>query len=352
MAYAFNPFGVANVAVSVLLLALALLFLKARRSEFTLAFATYSALAAGQKFTGGVGLYFATDEATRNAWLLVSTLFLLLSTPTLAHALAAFTWPRRLERVPRRWKAALYLPFALPVPLVLTDPGAFQILGLPFLAIFLALMAVFLVPVGRRAFQPAPSATRTQSRYMLAYLLIALSFSVEARVILALFGRFPWWEVSLAYMVATGLLLYGILRTQLFDVQLKVKFAVRQSTIAAVFIGVFFVVSESASQFFSDEGGLGPYFGIAAAGLLVFALAPLQRAAEKVADAAMPGVANSQEYLSFRKLQVYRSALELATEDGVITDHERRVLKSLRADLDIADSDAQALEADLLRHRA
>lgn len=347
MAYVFNPFGVANVAASILLLAMGLLFLKARRSEFTVLFAVYSMLAAGQKFTGGIAFYFSADEATRASWLLVSTLFLLASTPTLAHALAAFTWAPRMERLSPGWKAALYAPFALLIPLVLTDAGAFQTLSLPFAIVFMALLAVFLVPVARRAFQTTSLTVRAQSRYMLVYLIIALSFSMEARVVLFTLGRFPWWELSMAYMVATGILLYGILRTHLFDVDLKMKWTVKQSTVAAAFIGVFFVVSESASTFFSNTG-LGPYLGIAAAGVLVFALAPLQRAAERVADVALPGVANTHEYLTFRKMEVYKAAVELAAEDGVITAKERRVLGSLRASLGIEGADAEALEAHIL----
>ncbi|MBI4394017.1 MAG: hypothetical protein HY556_09520 [Euryarchaeota archaeon] len=79
---------------------------------------------------------------------------------------------------------------------------------------------------------------------------------------------------------------YGIVRTHLFDVDLKIKWTIKQSTVAAAFIAVFFIASEAAQAFFA--GSLGPYVGIVAAGALVFALAPLQRAADRVANAAMP----------------------------------------------------------------
>ncbi len=64
-----------------------------------------------------------------------------------------------------------------------------------------------------------------------------------------------------------------------------------------------FVGSEGASAFLSEQ--LGSLIGIIATGGLIFALAPLQRAAEKLANQAMPSVQDTPEYRSYRKLQIY-----------------------------------------------
>lgn len=347
MAYAWNWFGLANLLASALLLTLGLLFLKAKRSEFTSAFSVYCVLAAGQKLTGGVALYLAADEPTREAWLLASTIFLLASTPTLAHALTAFTWAAALRRRGILARVAFYVPFALLVPAVLLATDAFDRLALAFAIAFMTLLAIFVVPVTRRATSPTPSALRTHSRFMLAYLAIALGFSLEARVLLLLYGRMPWWELSVAYMAATGILLYGLLRTHIFDVDLKLKFALRQSTLAAIFVAIFFVVSEMAQTVLS--AAVGTVLGILAAGLLIFAIHPMQRVAERIADRAMPHVQPNAEYLSYRRLEVYRSALELAAEDGVITARERGVLQGLQRNLGITEAVAEALERDVLQ---
>ncbi|HVM45125.1 MAG TPA: hypothetical protein VM582_04250, partial [Candidatus Thermoplasmatota archaeon] len=74
------------------------------------------------------------------------------------------------------------------------------------------------------------------------------------------------------------LLVYAIVRHQLLGIDVKVRWGISKSTVAAVFIAVFFVASEAAQQFFGDSLG-STYVGIAAAGALVFAMAPLQRAA-------------------------------------------------------------------------
>ncbi|MBI4394016.1 MAG: hypothetical protein HY556_09515 [Euryarchaeota archaeon] len=150
----------------------------------------------------------------------------------------------------------------------------------------------------------------------------------------------------LAGLLLDVFLAYGMLRTQLFDVDVRIKWTIKQSTVAAAFIAVFFIASEAAQQFFASS--LGSYAGIVAAGLLVFAIAPLQRAADKVADAAMPRVNDTSEYLSFRKLEVYRAALEGAVADGVVTEREREILSRLRDKLGITDRDAAAMESDVM----
>lgn len=63
MAYVWNWLGLTNLLASVLLLVLGLLFLRAKRTEFTVVFAVYHVLAAAQKFSGGMCGYFSADEA-------------------------------------------------------------------------------------------------------------------------------------------------------------------------------------------------------------------------------------------------------------------------------------------------
>jgi hypothetical protein len=153
--------------------------------------------------------------------------------------------------------------------------------------------------------------------------------------------------VPMLTLVYVPLLAYGILRTQLFDVDLKIRWTVKQSTVAAFFIAAFFLVSEAAQTFF-QQSGFGPYLGILAAAMLVFAIAPIQRVAEGVAKAAMPSVSNTPTYVAYKKLEVYRAALEGAAEDGEVTSKEHAVLARLREKLGISTEDAAALESEVL----
>ena len=141
------------------------------------------------------------------------------------------------------------------------------------------------------------------------------------------------------------MLVYGILKAHLFDIELKLKWAIKQSTVAAFFVGVFFVVSQTSATFLSQQ--FGNALGILMAAVLMLALRPLERVAATVANAAMPRTQPTAEYESFKKLQMYMAALEAAYEDGEPSPKKLKMLHELRTSLDIAPLDAQRLEADV-----
>ncbi len=149
---------------------------------------------------------------------------------------------------------------------------------------------------------------------------------------------------ALGTLLAVPLIAYGILRTQLFDIDLKIRWTIRQSTVAAVFVAVFYLVTEGADRVLESE--FGSWIGLLASAMLVFVLAPLQRFAERVASAAMPNTENTPEYAAYRKMQVYEAALSDALPGG-ISEKERALLVHLRDSLAIAPADAEALERDL-----
>ena len=150
---------------------------------------------------------------------------------------------------------------------------------------------------------------------------------------------------ALGTLLAVPLIAYGILRTQLFDIDLRIRWTIKQSTLAAAIVTIVYVLSEGASRLLSSE--LGSLAGLLAAGLVVFFLAPLQRFAERVASSAMPNTHNTPEYAAHRKLQVYEAAVAEALQGGGITKKERALLNRLRDTLGIAAVDAEALERDL-----
>ena len=55
------------------------------------------------------------------------------------------------------------------------------------------------------------------------------------------------------------------------------------------------------------------------------------------------------EYAAFRKMQVYESALAEALQEAGISPRERALLTHLRDSLGISESDAEAIEHELLR---
>ena len=155
--------------------------------------------------------------------------------------------------------------------------------------------------------------------------------------------------LDLVYRLGTLLyvpiIAYGILRTHLFDIDLKLRWTLKQSTLAGIVVAIIYLVSEGADRFLSAE--LGDWGGLFAAAVVVFFLAPLQRFAERVAGAAMPNTRNTPEYTIFRKLQVYESAVAEAMQEGGISTKERSLLVRLRDSLGITEADAAAIETEL-----
>lgn len=146
---------------------------------------------------------------------------------------------------------------------------------------------------------------------------------------------------GIAYLAYVCLLTYGVLRTQLFDIDLKIRFAIQHSTVVAMIGGAFLVGSEVLELFLPIEGTI---LGLAAALVIVVALRPVQRFAERLAGEIMPGVEDTPAYFEARKLEVYRAAVEGAVHDGRITEAERRILDRLREQLAIPPEVAAALE--------
>lgn len=224
------------------------------------------------------------------------------------------------------------------------DPQAFT--GKQFILFPIALLVLHFA---RHAMKNPDPEVRRKLRRFLAYLPAPVLSAVAAFWVEAAPLRLPFsldrlldgvWVLAVPVLVS-----YAIVKHQLFDIDLKIKWTIKQTTLLAIFIGVFFVVSESAAQFFQSQ--LGPYLGIAAAGLLVLFIAPLQSLAGKVSNVAMPSVRRSSDYIAFKKLEVYQATFENIWRDGAVTEKERRILENLREKLAIQPEDALQVEADV-----
>ncbi|MDX1611853.1 MAG: hypothetical protein R3185_05750, partial [Candidatus Thermoplasmatota archaeon] len=151
------------------------------------------------------------------------------------------------------------------------------------------------------------------------------------------------WIISMLVSAGFAILLaYGILRTQLLEIELTVKRSVKQGTVVAMLAGASILTSLGARSFMSAEAAQTT--GIVLTGLMLFALVPLQRLGGRVADAAMPGVRDDEAYLDQRRLEVYRASLEDALESGGgLGKSEEDRLARLRARLGLTDRDHAVL---------
>lgn len=174
-----------------------------------------------------------------------------------------------------------------------------------------------------------------------AYFGVMLSLYAVIRPI-EFWGDFVYNSgAALMYLVYMAFLSYGVLRTQLFDLDLKIKIAFKWSTVASVIAGAFFIGSEILESVIPVEGTL---LGLVSAGLVVVALRPVQKVSEKVVGRLMPGVDPTPTYISRRKTEVYSAAYEVALRDGIVTEVERAILEELRVQLSITEPEAESVE--------
>lgn len=230
--------------------------------------------------------------------------------------------------------------------------------GASALYFLLASLFIFALVASIHAWHTATGAARARARafaiafgirdicwcFVYGYAIVMI-FRGEYSVVDSDATSFIYVVYALGTLFAVPLIAYGILRTQLFDIDLRIRWTIKQSTLAAVFVTIVYLVSEGAEQLLSAE--LGTFAGLLASAVVVFFLAPLQRFAERVASVAMPNTRNTPEYAAFRKLQVYEAALAEAMEGGGISAKERALLNRLRDSLGISEVDAEAMERDM-----
>lgn len=149
---------------------------------------------------------------------------------------------------------------------------------------------------------------------------------------------------GLAMLGYVVLLSYAVLQAQLFDIELRVRVAVRRSTLVAMVAAAFFLVTEILETFVPADGVL---VGILAAGVIVLLMLPLQRLTERVMTRVMPVTEPSDEEVTLRKLDVYRAALEGALQDGIVTEREEEILARLRGELGISEEDEARLRREM-----
>lgn len=158
----------------------------------------------------------------------------------------------------------------------------------------------------------------------------------------------PSWLMRILEIL---LLAYAVVRYQMLGIDVKLRWGISKGTLGAVFVGVFFVGSELAQSVFGRVAN-SQLVGILAAGGLVFALAPLQRAADRLAERAVPlAPPPAPAAPSVPATALYRQQVELAWTDGRISPNERVMLRGLRKNLGLDADAADAIEHEVETRR-
>ncbi len=228
------------------------------------------------------------------------------------------------------------------------DGGTTVLAGTMFLPMMQAWGVMWLVGLSFSisALRHAKTATsRQQARaYLIAFGMRDVAFfavTVALSVVPPTSPTFLWWFMAfpatwILYPLLVG---YGILRHQLFGIDVKIRFAVRHTALATLAATVFVVASELLEN--AVEARLGQGIGLAAALLITYASRPIRGMADAVAHRVSPASGDDEP------TRIYRAALEGALEDGDISDREHAVLGRLAEQLGIDSNRHEQLVRDV-----
>lgn len=225
-----------------------------------------------------------------------------------------------------------------PVAVSTTRATALLVLSAALAVLGLAAIAFAWLLAGR------VSAPRTGRDF--AFVVLGTAFAAQSSVA---FGLDPGTVgFGIVRIAAFGCLAYAVLRADLLGVPIP-RLAERKGAIATVTLVGFFAVAQVAQEFLS--GTMGVVLGGVAAGVLLFAAAPLQRAAERLAsgERALAPTARPASWPDDHARQSYRLAVKAALADGSITRDEDVHLADLAQHLGIGAGDAVRLRHDVER---
>lgn len=220
------------------------------------------------------------------------------------------------------------------------------LLLVPPLVAFVPLVGVALIMAGAaRAARTASATTGEVKRFLWAMPLPVLSaLAVSVPIVAPMLPDYAHdflagvWRLSLPVLAT-----YALVRYQLFDIDFKVRSAIHYGFVVMAFALVFVLVSESIEGVVADR--YGDIIGLTAAALLAFALRPLERLGERIAQHLMPHTLPFDRLDADQRSTLFAEQLALALQDGHVTPKEREMLNRLRDRLGLTASTAQSLES-------
>ena len=191
--------------------------------------------------------------------------------------------------------------------------------------------------------EPATTAIRILALPVATAVLAVLGLLVSSHFALGLVQAFEaLWTLAFVLLVA-----YALLRHRLFDIDVRARITIRRTTLAAFFVAAFFIGTELTKNYF--ETRFDSVVGILAAGLLLLALHPLQRLADRLARVAVPHATPVGALSHPEHLALYKEQVQIAWADGTLSAKERRMLDRTRDRLHISLEESMRVENAVVR---
>jgi hypothetical protein len=200
-------------------------------------------------------------------------------------------------------------------------------------------------------FRSAKSHLRKQrALYFVFSALVPLVGFVISITLIEIFHIIPRFQLRMVALSISGaIIVYGILRHRLFDIEFIVKKTFVYLLVTLALIGIFRLIELILSHFISAT-----FFGgditarLIAAAIVAGFFFPLRSFGIKIGDRLLPKLTKTVKYEYSKELAVYKKQLEHALEDGELSEKEVRMLKSLRADLGISDKEHDRLKREIV----
>jgi hypothetical protein len=154
-------------------------------------------------------------------------------------------------------------------------------------------------------------------------------------------------DAGFSRLISACLVAYALSRRHLLEIDVAIKWTIKRGTVVAILVAAFFVASQLAQALLPGLLG-GPIVGGVVVGLLLFAIAPLQRFAEQVSEKAMPHAKHLSELAHGEREAIYLDMARTAWKDGTIDKRERALLRHLQHRLGLPADVAQELETRAL----
>jgi len=156
-----------------------------------------------------------------------------------------------------------------------------------------------------------------------------------------------------AFELAAGLVVaYAVLRYRLIGLELQVKGGAKYVVMTAVTGTVLFALVLGVENFvlqdqlFSFAGHAGSAVLSGLTGMLLFK--PVERLANRLTDRLFPATTKDPAaYHRARAAEVYHAQVAYALRDGQVSEREWAALRNLQAQLGLASSEADRIEADV-----
>jgi hypothetical protein len=235
----------------------------------------------------------------------------------------------------------------------------YTIIDLDAYLYFIGLVSLYALTAAIVAFLEAPKesfARRRAQAFVVAFSVHDLLwFSILSGGQLATIlewqpGFFLMGFLPTASILFVGLLVVSLVRFQLFENDVALRLGVARGTVGVLFLGAVFIAISIADRYLEERfnwiaGGL-------AAGMMLLALHPLQRLAERFSNVAVPDARHVKDLRHDERRELYVEQMRIAWEDGSLSVKERRILESARQRLGISGEEAARLESEHLEAKA